>query len=413
MHPPRSVFSAAMADKPADLSRLRGDPRRLYNGTVGLICAPDSFKGSLSAARVAAAMGIGARRANRHGAVVCVPLADGGEGTVEALVAARGGNVLTAAAHDPLGRPVSGGIGNLGGGTFVLEMAAASGLPLLRPDERDPFRASTFGTGELLKAALDDGAREVILGVGGSATVDGGAGALQALGARLLDVRGAEIGPGNRGLADLDRLDLSGLDGRLAGIRLRIACDVVNPLTGPAGAAAVFGPQKGAGPADIQVLDRNLARFAQIVARDTGSDVATQPGSGAAGGLAAGLMAVGATMEQGIETVLEAARFDEHLQGAALVITGEGCLDAQTASGKVISGVLAHASRANVPVVAIAGAVRWGEIGALYEAGMVAAFAIPDGPMSSAKAFARTATLVQRVTESAVRLWLASAGSRR
>jgi glycerate kinase len=381
-----------------------------YNKGMKIICAPDSFKGSLSAAAAAAAMAAGALHAAPRLSVLRVPLADGGEGTVDALVGARGGATVSVDARDPLDRPIRAPIGLLGAEMVVVEMAAASGLPLLRPEERDPFRASTYGTGQLLRAALDRGAREIILGVGGSATVDGGAGALQALGARLLDATGAEIPGGNAGLARLHQVDLRGIDPRLAHVRLRIACDVRNPLTGPAGAAAVFGPQKGARPPDIEVLDANLARLAAVLRRDTGMDIASLPGSGAAGGLTAGLLAIGATTEPGIELILDATRFDALLADADLVITGEGRLDRQTAQGKVVSGVMAHAARQQVPVVALAGSVRGGEIGSLYTTGLVAAFSITDGPLSHAKAFGRAATLLRRSTEAVVRLWMAAAG---
>ncbi len=372
------------------------------------VCAPDSFKGSLTAREVAAAMAAGVARVAPRASIVRLPLADGGEGTVEALVGARGGTLVTARVHDPLGRPVDASIGRLDATSVVAEMASASGLPLLRIEERNPFLASTHGTGELIRAALDAGATDIILGVGGSATVDGGAGALQALGARLLDANDMSIGPGNAGLADLERIDLRDLDPRLAGVRLRVAGDVRNPLVGPDGAAAVFGPQKGARPADIQKLDRNLARFAAIVARDLGLDLASRPGAGAAGGLTAGLLAIGAIQEPGIDLVLDAIRFDRHLHGTDLVLTGEGRIDGQTARGKVISGVLTRASRHGIPVIALGGSVRGDELRALYDIGLTAALPIADGPMSYAKAFARAAPLLRRASENVVRLWLAS-----
>ncbi|MGH2347528.1 MAG: glycerate kinase, partial [Chloroflexota bacterium] len=230
-----------------------GTPRTRYNGGMQVICAPDSFKGSLSAPKAAAAMAAGVTRGAPGSRTIVLPLADGGEGTVAVLVGARHGRLARVAARDPLDRPIRAEIGLLGDGVVAAEMALASGLPLLRLDERDPFRASTFGTGQLIRAALDHGARELILGVGGSATVDGGAGALQALGARLLNQEGQSIPPGNAGLAELAGIDLSQLDPRLRATRLRVACDVRNPLTGPNGAAAVFGPQKGARPSDIPI----------------------------------------------------------------------------------------------------------------------------------------------------------------
>jgi glycerate kinase len=374
-----------------------------------VICAPDSFKGCLSAVAVADAMAAGVLRALPACKVARMPLADGGEGTVDALVRARGGSFIRVAAHDPLGRPITAHIGRLDAYTFIAEMASASGLPLLRLEERDPFRASTHGTGDLIRAALDAGAREIILGVGGSATVDGGAGALQALGARLLDDAGNNVAPGNAGLSSLDRIDLSELDPRLCTVKLRVASDVRNPLTGPDGAAAVFGPQKGARPAEIPELERNLARFATVIARDLGIDLALRSGAGAAGGLTGGLLAIGALTEPGIDLVLEATHFDQALEGTDLVLTGEGRVDGQTARGKVISGVLGRASRRGVPVVALAGSVRGDELGPLYKAGLAAAFPIGDGPMSYSKAFARAAPLIRRAAEAVIRVWLASA----
>ncbi|HWE60443.1 MAG TPA: glycerate kinase, partial [Chloroflexota bacterium] len=321
-----------------------------------LIVAPDSFKGSLTAVQAAAAMAAGVTRARADATVLQIPLADGGEGTVDALVRALGGTRVTVKVQDPIGRLVRATLGLLTGDTAVIEMAAASGLPLLRGEERDPFRAGTFGTGQLIRAALDRGVREIILGVGGSATIDGGAGALQALGARLLDASGDQIAPGNAGLARLAAIDLRDLDPRARTARVRVACDVRNPLTGPGGAAAVFGPQKGARAEDIPRLDANLAHFAAVVRRDLGLDVASPPGAGAAGGLTAGLLAIGARIEPGIDLVLEATRFAAQLEGTDLVLSGEGKIDGQTAHGKVISGLLARTSRAGVPLVALAGA---------------------------------------------------------
>lgn len=373
-----------------------------------MICAPDSFKGSLTALKAAAAMAAGVSRAAPRALVVRIPLADGGEGTVEALVGARGGHTDAVEVQDPFGRPVQATLGLLGDDTVVLEMASASGLTLLTFEERDPFKASTFGTGQLLRAALDRGARQIILGVGGSATVDGGAGALQALGARLLDSAGRPIPPGNTGLADLVHVDIAGIDPRIRQARIRVACDVRNPLLGPQGAAAVFGPQKGARPGDIPALEANLARLAEVLARDLGVEVAGVPGAGAAGGLTAGLLALGARTEPGIDLVMDANQFDRQIADAAVILTGEGRVDGQSAQGKVVSGVLAHARRARIPVVALAGSLRGGELGPLYAAGLTAAFPIADGPLTHQQAFARAAPLLKRAAESAMRLWLAA-----
>ncbi len=397
-------------DRPT--ARRIGGEEHLYNGYVKVVCAPDKYKGCLPADALAEAMAAGVLRALADCVVVRLPLADGGEGTLDALVAARGGKRLIVPSHDPLGRPIDAEIGDLGAGMFVVEMARASGLTLLRPDERDPFRASTFGTGELIRAALDRGATEIVVGAGGSATVDGGAGALMALGARLVDDNGRDIEPGNTGLAGLASVESSALRARLHDVSLRIANDVTNPLTGPEGAAAVYGPQKGASRAGIQVLDRNLARYAAIIARDTGVDIGSRPGAGAAGGLTAGLLLAGASLESGIELILDAVRFDEYLPGSDLVLTGEGRLDRQSIHGKVVSGVLAHATRHRIPVVALAGALKVRELGPLYAAGLTAALSVVDGPMTAAKAFARTGPLVQRAAEAVVRVLAAGAWSR-
>jgi glycerate kinase len=379
-----------------------------YNAHMLVICAPDSFKGSLSAAKAAGAMAAGVARAAPGARVVRLPLADGGEGTVAALVGARNGHIEQVEVRDPLDRPIRADLGLLGDGVVVAEMALASGLPLLRLDERDPFRTTTYGTGQLIRAALDRGASEIILGVGGSATIDGGAGALQALGARLLNTEGKQIAQGNAGLAELVAIDTTDLDARLRSVRIRVACDVRNPLTGTNGAAAVFGPQKGARPADIPLLDANLAHFAEILAQDLDLKVTGMPGMGAAGGLTAGLSAIGGKAESGIELILETLQFDRHAEEADLVLTAEGRIDRQSAQGKVISGVLAHAGRLAVPVVALGGSVRAGELNGLYAAGLAAAFPIADGPITFAKAFARTESLLSQATERIIRLWLAA-----
>ncbi len=291
-----------------------------------VVIAPDKFKGCLSAPDVARAMARAVAAAWPEASVDLVPMADGGEGTVEALVAATGGDFRDAIVTGPLGEPVVARFGLLGDGrTAVLEMASASGLVIVPHDRRDPMRATTFGTGELLLAALDLGVTSVILGIGGSATNDGGAGLGQALGARLLDESGSELPPGGAALARLDRIDASRLDPRLARTSIRVACDVANPLCGPTGASAVYGPQKGATPAMIAGLDAALARYARVVARDLRRDVADLPGAGAAGGLGAGLVAfVGGVLTPGIDLVIDAVGLAERLRGANLCLTGEG-----------------------------------------------------------------------------------------
>lgn len=272
--------------------------------------------------------------------LVELPLADGGEGTTTALVAATGGELHPCRVTGPLGEPVAAFWGQLDGRRAVIECAASSGLDLVPREQRDPWRATTRGLGELIQAALDAGMQEIIIGLGGSATNDGGAGMLQALGAQLLDRQGSPIGPGAQGVELLHRLDLSTLDPRLARVRFEVACDVDNPLTGPEGAAAVFGPQKGADDALVQRMDAALAHYAQVIEAGGGQAVAQQPGAGAAGGLGAAFLAcLNAELRPGIGIVLDAVQLEQHLQGADLVITGEGRIDTQTARGKTPVGV--------------------------------------------------------------------------
>ena len=373
-----------------------------------VVVAPDSFKECLSAEAVARAIGRGVRAAAPDAEVVEVPMADGGEGTVRALVAATGGTLHRATVTGPLGEPVEAEFGLLGDrATAVIEMAAASGLPLVPPSRRDPTRTTTRGTGELIGAALDLGASRLIIGIGGSATVDGGAGMAQALGARLLDGSGRDIGPGGGELSRLARLDVSGLDPRLANVACEVACDVDNPLLGPNGAARVYAPQKGATPEAVAVLEANLARFADVVERDLGVSVRDVPGAGAAGGLGAGLMAfLGARLRPGVRIVIEATGLRDRLRGADLAIVGEGKLDAQTAHGKVPVGVAEVAAEAGVPVVAIAGSLGDG-YDVVHEKGIAACFAIFDRPMSLEEAFARAEELLARTACEVVRAFVA------
>lgn len=341
-----------------------------------IVVAPDKFKGSLSATQAAHAIARGLARGCPEAELVLLPVADGGEGTVDAAVAA-GYERRHVVVAGPTGEPVEAGFAVLGD-RAVIEMAEASGLRRLPGERPAPLAASTFGTGELIRAALDAGARHVVLGVGGSASTDGGAGMAQALGARLLDAAGEEIPPGGAGLADLDRIDATGLDPRLAHTELVVASDVDNPLIGARGAAAVFGPQKGATPDDVAVLDAALTRYAGIVARHLGVDVAQLPGAGAAGGTGGGAIAFfGARLTSGIELVLEVVGFSSALEGADLVITGEGSLDVQSLSGKAPVGVARAAARAGVPVVALVGRLEVGPE-QLQEVGITQAHALLD-----------------------------------
>ena len=370
-----------------------------------VVVAPDSFKGSLSALRVAEAMERGIRTVFPEAEVLKVPIADGGEGTVEALVAATGGRVEHATVRGPLGEPVRALWGVLGDGeTAVVEMAAVSGLPLVPEARRDPRATTTFGTGELMRAALDAGLSKLVIGIGGSATNDGGAGMARAFGIRFLDASGRELPDGGAALSRLDRIDLSGLDPRLARAEILVACDVDNPLTGPRGASAVYGPQKGATPEIVRELDAALARFAAVARASTGRDVAEVPGAGAAGGLGAGLLFfTPARLRPGVAIVLEAIGFDEMVKDAHLVVTGEGRTDFQSAMGKAPAGVAAVARRHGVPVVCLAGGLGQGADD-LMSQGVDALASIVPQPMTLEECMARGAELVEAGTARAFRL---------
>lgn len=347
------------------------------------LCAPDSFKESLTATEAAQAMARGIKNADPTAEVRCLPMADGGEGTARALVDATGGTMRTVDAHDPLGRPIKADFGMLGDGTTaVVETAEASGLALLKPEERDPLVASSYGTGELIRAALDAGATRILVGLGGSATNDAGAGILKALGARLLDGYGHNLKPGGAALADLDHVDLDGLDARLKGVEIVAACDVTNPLTGADGASAVFGPQKGASPADVAALDKALTRFAIVAERQLDMHVADHPGAGAAGGIGAAMLSfLHARFMPGVDLVIEQSGLDEATQWADIVFTGEGSIDFQTKFGKTPAGVAKTAKRHGKPVIAIAGHIGKG-IGELHAVGIDAVFGIAPGAAS-------------------------------
>ncbi len=370
-----------------------------------IIVAPDSFKGSLSAVAAARAMGRGIRAVFPEAEVLELPIADGGEGTVEALVAATGGALRLAEVRGPLGDPVRAAWGVLGDGrTAAIEMAAASGLTLVPEGRRDPRLASTFGSGELVKAALDGGYRRLVLGIGGSATNDGGAGCARALGVRFLDEAGRDLPEGGAALTRLARVELAGLDPRLAETELLVACDVDNPLCGPRGASAVYGPQKGATPEVVRELDAALNVFARKATRATGRDVAEVAGAGAAGGLGAGLLFfTPARLRPGVEIVLEAVGFEAQVRGAAFVFTGEGRTDAQTAMGKAPVGVAAAARRQGVPVVCLSGGLGDGAERVL-DRGIDALAAIPPGPMSLEACLAGGAPLLEAAAARACRL---------
>ena len=372
-----------------------------------IVIAPDSFKESLTAPEVAEAIAAGVRQAMPQAQTLCVPMADGGEGTVAAVLAATGGQWRTTAVQGALGEPLQADWGWLPDGTAVIEMAAAAGLEQVAPQDRKPMQASSFGVGQLVAAALDAGARRIILGLGGSSTTDGGAGMLSALGLRLLDGAGKPLAPGGAALSELASIDDGGLDPRLASTQVVIASDVNNPLCGPRGAAHVFGPQKGADPAQVAGLDAALARFADLSARRLGRDMRDEPGAGAAGGLGFAAHAyLGAQFRPGVEIVAELGGLARAVQGAALVFTGEGRMDAQTLNGKTPAGVARIAQAAGVPVVALAGSLGEG-YEALYEGGISAAFSLAPGPILLPEALARAAQLLTDRARDATRLWLA------
>ncbi|WP_404295738.1 glycerate kinase [Halomonas sp.] len=371
-----------------------------------LIC-PDSFKDALPAAAAARAIACGIRRLKAEIELVECPLADGGEGSLEALLAATGAERRTATVQDALGRPTQAAWGWLAEHrTAFVELAEASGIQALAPAERTALHSTTHGVGELIRAALDAGAERLLLTLGGSATNDGGAGMLMALGARLRDTAGRELPPGGAALEHLAELDLSGLDPRLADLHVEAAVDVDNPLLGERGASAVFGPQKGATPDDVDRLDAALARFADVAAGALGEEHRNLPGAGAAGGMGFAARAfLGAELRPGIELVMEQVGFAGLLADADLVITGEGQLDGQSLAGKTPVGVARAAQARGVPVVVLAGRLAPGWQAAMAE-GVTAAFALADGPMALEEALARCAELLADRAESAVRLFI-------
>lgn len=341
-----------------------------------IVIAPDSYKESLSALGVATAIAAGFRAVFPDAEYRLFPMADGGEGTVDAMVAATGGTKISVTVSDPLGNPIDAELGLINPHCAVVEMAAASGLERIPVSVRNPLVTSTYGTGELIRAALDRGVTQIILGLGGSATNDGGAGMLQALGYRLLDQFGVDIPRGGVGLAALACIDCAQVDARLSHCQFIVACDVTNPLTGPSGASHVFGPQKGADPAMVALLDDNLKHYARIVAQESGVDVEFAPGAGAAGGTGAALLAfMKAELRSGIDMVTSAAGLEQAIAEADLVITGEGRLDSQSVNGKVPVGIARIAKRYNKPVIAIAGSLG-ADFSLVYAQGINSVFSV-------------------------------------
>ena len=371
-----------------------------------IVIAPDSFKESLNAEKTARCIADGVRKVFPDLNIIQVPMSDGGEGLVHTLVTATGGQTIECTVTGPLGENVTSFYGILGDGkTAVIEMAAASGLPLIPLTRRNPLYTSTYGTGELIRLALDSGCRKVIVGIGGSATNDGGAGMAQALGARLLTARGGAIKAGAIGLEQLDSIDLCQLDARIKETEFVVAVDVDNPLCGPQGASYIYGPQKGADAAMLPRLDGILKHYARVIKRDVGSDVAAIPGAGAAGGLGAGMVAfLGARLSPGVEVVLEVVKLERILaQGVDLVITGEGEINHQTACGKVPVGVARLAKKYGIPVIALAGSVG-DRAAAVLETGIDAYFSIISKPMTLAAAMKDVEILLTDTAEQCMRL---------
>lgn len=370
-----------------------------------IVIAPDSYKGSLTALEVANSMEKGVKRVFKDSVVEKIPMADGGEGTVQSLIDSTAGEIINIKVTGPVLKEVNAFYGILGGGkTAIIEMAAASGLPLISADEKNPLKTTTYGTGQLIKDALDRGCRNIIIGLGGSATNDGGLGVAKALGVKFLDTNGNDIGEGGGNLDKLASIDVSNMDPRIKESNIIAACDVDNPLCGPEGASNVFGPQKGADKAMIETLDRNLANYAYIIKKDLSMDIINTPGAGAAGGLGAGLLAFfNAKIKRGIDIVIDITKLEEKVQDADIVLTGEGMIDFQTAFGKTPFGVAKIAKKCNLPVIAIAGGIGK-NAESLYEKGFDSIFSIVDSPMSLDKAMENSGILIEKTVERVLRV---------
>jgi len=378
-----------------------------------VVIAPQGFKGNLTALEVGQAMEKGIRKVVPDAETIIKPMADGGEGTVQALVDALGGKIIATEVTDPIGGRVVAQWGLLKDRTAVIEMAAASGLPLVPKAKRNPLVTTTYGTGELIKTALDYDCRKLIIGIGGSATNDGGAGMLQALGVRLLDARGKELPFGGGALVRLEHIDISGMDPRLKDFEVILACDVNNPLCGPSGASAVYGPQKGATPELVKQLDAALAHYADVIKKDLNIDFREVPGAGAAGGLGMGLMVfLKAKMIPGIDVVIEATKLVDVLKDADLVFTGEGRIDFQSVCGKVPTGVALNAKKFGIPVIALVGEMGK-DYQLVYEQGIDAILTIAPGPITLEESMKEAEKLVINATENATRLFMCGIRSKK
>ena len=370
-----------------------------------IVLAPDSFKESMTAKEACVAMERGIKKVNSNIQCIHVPMADGGEGTMQSLVDATGGEVYSLEVVGPLGNKVKAEYGILGNGEIgVLEMASASGIHLVSLEERNPLITTTYGTGEIIKACLDRGVKKLLIGIGGSATNDGGVGVIQALGGRLLDKEGNELGFGGGELEKLDRIDLTNFDRRLKDVVIEVACDVSNPLCGENGASYIFGPQKGASVEMIKILDNNLKHYAKVIKEQFDKDVLEIAGAGAAGGLGAGLMVfLNGNLKKGIEIVIEYSGLEKKVKNCDMVWTGEGSIDFQTQYGKTPLGVATVAKKYNKPVVALAGRVG-DDIDILYEKGIDSIFGIMRGVTTIDEALKNGKENIERTSENIARL---------
>ena len=370
-----------------------------------ILLAPDSFKESMTAKEACIAMERGIKKVNSNINCIHVPMADGGEGTMQSLVDATGGKVYSIDVVGPLYDKIEAQYGILGNGEVgVIEMASASGIGLVPAEKRNPLLTTTYGTGELINACLDKGVKKLLIGIGGSATNDGGGGVIQALGGKLLDKEGKELGFGGGSLGKLHSIDLSGFDSRIKDVEIEVACDVTNPLCGEKGASNVFGPQKGATKEMVEILDNNLRHYAEVIKRELGKDVLDIPGAGAAGGLGAGLTAfLDGTLKKGIEMVIEYSALEEKVKDADMVWTGEGSIDFQTQYGKTPLGVATVAKKYNKPVIALAGRVGDG-IEILYDKGIDSIFGIMKGVTSIDEALAKGQDNIEKTAENIIRL---------
>lgn len=369
-----------------------------------ILIASDSYKGSLDTFQIASCIEQGARKALKDVQCRRIPVSDGGEGTVAAVVNGKKGKMLSVEVTGPLGTPVQADLGILPGEEAVIEMAAASGLPLVPREKRDIMKATTFGTGQLILEAMNQNCRKIYIGIGGSATNDGGIGMAQALGVSFKDAQGKEVGYGGGELARIASVDESGLDPRIRETDIIVMCDVTNPLCGESGAAAVYGPQKGADADQIQQLDEGLAHLDRLIEKAHGKSLKDVPGAGAAGGLGLGLMAfAGAKLQSGIETILELYHFEELLEWADLVITGEGKIDGQSVCGKVLSGIAGKAEKKDKPVLAIAGSLA-PDAKRVFEIGISGIEAAVCRPMELQAAIEQTELLVEEAAERAIRM---------